>query len=73
MINDIHLREEISEHDVPHSLTEFINATPELTNDKAPGLNGVPPNDFKSMSEDTLLHHFDLFTDFWEEKVNFKE
>ena len=44
-----------------------------MTNDKSPGLNGVPPNAFKSMSEENLHHHFDFITEFWEEKVNFEE
>ena len=44
-----------------------------MTNDKSPGLNGVLPNAFKSMSEENLCHHFDLVTEFWEDKVDFKE
>ena len=63
----------MSELDVPPSWTEFINAIQELTNDKAPGLNGAPLNAFKSMSEDNLRHHFGFITEFWEDKVDFKE
>ena len=44
-----------------------------MTNDKAPGLNGVPPNAFKSMSEENLRHHFDLITEFLEDTVDFEE
>ena len=52
--------------------TEFIFAIQELTNEKSPGLNGVPPFAFKSMSEENLCHHFKFITEFWEEKVDFE-
>ena len=35
---------------------EFMTAVVELTNDQAPGINNVPPNAFKAMDEDSLLH-----------------
>ena len=73
VINDIGLREVTRELDVPPSWAEFICAIKELTNDKDPGLNGVPPNAFKSMSEENLRHHIDFITEFWEETVDFKE
>ena len=73
VINDIHLREVMNELDVSPLWTEFISAFQELTNDKSPGLNGVPPNAFKSMSEENLRHHFNFITDFWEGKVDFEE
>ena len=44
-----------------------------MTNDKAPRINGNPPNDFKSMSEENLRHRFDFITDFCKDKVDFKE
>ena len=44
-----------------------------MTNDKSPGLNGVPPNSFKSISEENLRHHFNFITKFWEDKVDFEE
>ena len=72
VINDIHLREVMGDLDIPSLWTELISAIQELTNDKAPGRNGVPPNDFKYMSEENLRHHFNFITEFWEEKVNFK-
>ena len=71
MINDIHLREVMGEINVTPSWKEFIGAIQELNNYKAPGLNEVPPNAFKSMSEENLCHHFDFITEFWEEKVDF--
>ena len=73
MINEIHLREVMEELDHPPLGTEFICAIHDLTNDKSPGFNGVPPNAFKSMSEENLRHHFNFITEFWEDKVNFEE
>ena len=60
VINKIRLWEVMGELDVPPSWTEIIGAIQELTNDKSPGLNGVPPNAFKSMSEENLRHYFRL-------------
>ena len=59
--------------DDPPLWTEYTCAIQELTNLKSPGLNGVPPNTFKSMSEENLRHHFSFITEFWEDKVNFEE
>ena len=73
MINYIHLREVMEELDNPPLRKEFICAIQELTNDKSPVLNGVPPNAFKYMSEENLCHHFDFITELWEYKVNFEE
>ena len=44
-----------------------------MTNEKSPGLNGVPLNAFKYMSEENLRHHFNFITEFWKDKVNFGE
>ena len=44
-----------------------------MTNDKSPGINGVPPNALKSMSEENLRHHFNFITKFWEDKVDLEE
>ena len=44
-----------------------------MNNNKGPGLNGVPPNAFKSMSEENLRHHFYFITEFWEDIVDFEE
>ena len=73
VINDIYLREVTEEFDDPPLWKEFIFATQELTNEKFPGLNGVPPNAVKSMSEENMCNHFNFITGFWEEKVDFEE
>ena len=62
VINEINLREVMRELDYPPLWTEYICAIQELTNDKSTGLNGVPPNAFKSMSEENLRHHFNFIT-----------
>ena len=61
----------MEELDNPPLWTEYIFAIQELTNDKSPGFNGVPPNAFNSMSEENLCHHFNFITEFWEDKVEF--
>ena len=48
-------------------------AVTELTNDKAPGLNKVPPNAFKAMNEANLRHHFNFIVEFWENRLDFEE
>ena len=73
LLNEINLREVIGELDDPPLWTDYICAIKEPTNDKSPGLNGVPPNAFKSMSEENLRHHFNFITKFWEDKVDFEE
>ena len=61
------------EIDVPPLWEELLCDIKDLTNNKAPGLNGVPPNDFKSVSEENLRHHFGFITKFWEDTVDFEE
>ena len=73
VINEINLRKVMGELDDPPLWTEYISAIQELTNDKSPGLNGIPPNVFKSMSEENLHHNFNFITEFWEDKVDFEE
>ena len=51
VINKINLREVMGELDDPPLWIEYICAIQELTNEKSPGINGTPPNAFKSMSE----------------------
>ena len=45
----------------------------DLTNYKAPGLNGVPPNAFKAMSTKYLKVHFNFILEFWNDNLNFEE
>ena len=45
----------------------------ELANDKAPGLNSVPPNVFKAMTAENLIHLFDFILELWEGRLDFVE
>ena len=73
VINVIHLRKAMKELDSPPEWAEFIIAVVELTNDNIPGLNGVPPNAFKAMMAENLLHLFDFILEFWEDRLDFVE
>ena len=44
----------MDELDHPISWDEINKATTELANDKAPGLNGVPPNAIKALDDTNL-------------------
>ena len=57
IMNDINSSEVMNELNVPYSWKEFTEAVKDLTNDKSPGLNGVPPNAFKAMSPENLKVH----------------
>ena len=73
VIHDIELREIMKELDSAPNWKEFMHAVTELTNDKAPELNRVPPNAFKAMDATNLRHHFNFTTDFWEGNVDVEE
>ena len=47
VLNDKKSCEVMNELDLPPSWKEFTEAVKYLTNDEAPGINGVPPNAFK--------------------------
>ena len=48
-----------------------MNAVAELTNDKAPGLNNVPPNAFKTMYATNLLRHFNFILELCEYRPDY--
>ena len=50
-----------------------MTAVVELTNYRAPGLYNVPPNAFKAMDKDSLLHHFNFIVEFWEDRMDYVE
>ena len=66
VINDIKQREVMTELDTPPKWNEFKKIVTEVTNDKAPGLNEIPPNAFKDMSDKPLCHHFSFIAEFYE-------
>ena len=73
VLNDINSREVMNELDVPPSRKEFTEAVKDLTNNKSPGINGVPPNAFKAMSPENLKVHFNFILEFWKDNMDFEE
>ena len=65
VIEDIIAREVSIELDSTPEWAEFIIAVVELTNDKSLGLNNAPPNAFKAMTAENLLHLFGFIVEFW--------
>ena len=70
-MNNINSREVMNELDVPPSWKEFTEAAKDLTNDKSPGLNGVPTNDFKAISPENIKVHFNFILEFWNDNMDF--
>ena len=54
VLDKINQREVMDELDQPISWDEINKSTTKLANDKAPGLNGVPPNVFKALGDANL-------------------
>ena len=73
VIDDIILREVSTELDSTPEWTDLIIAVVELTNDKSPGLNNVPPNAFRATTAENLLQLFDFIVEFWEDRLDFAE
>ena len=57
----------------PISWAELKTAIAKLENDKAPGLNKVPPNAFKLLRNANLAHLLTFFNQYWEREANFAE
>ena len=70
-INDILLREVMTELDKVPIWEEIMNAVSELTNYNAPGLNNAPLNAFKTMSETNLLRHFKFILELCEYRLDY--
>ena len=54
VLDKIKQREVIDKLNHPISWNEIKKSTTKLSNDKAPGLNGVPPNEFKALDDANL-------------------
>ena len=54
VLEKIKQRELMDKLDHPISWYKIKKATAKLSNDKAPGLNGVPPNAFKTLDDANL-------------------
>ena len=59
--------------DHPISWDEIMKATTKLANDKSPGLNGVPPNEFKALDDANLSWLLLFYNQFWHSQADFDE
>ena len=57
--------------DHPISWDEIKKATTKLANEKAPGLNGVPPNLFKALDDINLSWFLLFYNQFWHIQADF--
>ena len=65
VINENQLKDALTELDLPTDWEELLITVTEITNDKATGLNNAPPNAFKAMTSENLLHLFDFIIKCW--------
>ena len=63
----------MDELDQPISWYDIKKSTTKLANDKAPGLNGVPTNAFKSLDEENLFWILLFYNQFWHSQDDFGE
>ena len=73
MIDEIKQRQTIYELKDIITWAELKTAIEKLANDKAPGLNKVTPNAFKSLSNTNLTHILTFFNQYWEGEADFAE
>ena len=73
MLDKIKQIEVMDELDYPISWDEIKKATTKLVNDNAPGLNGVPPNAFKTLDDANLSWILLFYNKFWHIQADFDE
>ena len=73
VLNNINSRKVMYELDVPPFWKEFTEAANDLINNKASGLNSVPPNASKAMYPKNLKFHFNFILEFWNDNLDFEE
>ena len=73
VINDIHQRDILFKIDEPIEWDEFIQAIRKIYNDKPPGLNEVPPDAYKILSNQKLDTLYSFLTAYWQKKTDFIE
>ena len=61
------------EHDSEITWEELQQAIAKLKNGKAPGLNDVPPDAFKSLTKINLANLLEHLNQFWHEEADFEE
>ena len=57
----------------PITWAQLKTAISKLANDKAPGLNKVPPNEFKTLSNKNLTHLLTFLNQYWVGEADFTE
>ena len=60
--------ETLHELDAAINWDEFMGAVNSLKNEKAPGLNGVPPEAFKAMDDECKRYIFGYINKYWDNK-----
>ena len=73
VIDKIKQRQTMYELNEPISWAELKTAIEKLANDKAPGLNKVRPNSFKSLRNSNLSHLLTFLKQYWEGEADFAE
>ena len=73
VINNIKQRQTMHELNKTISWAELKTEISKLANDKATGLNKVPPNAFKSLSNANLAHLLTFFNQYREGEADFSE
>ena len=65
VINEIKQRQTMYKLNKPITWAELRTEIAKLSNDKSPGLNKVPPNAFKSLSNKNLTRLLTFFNQYW--------
>ena len=72
-LDDTHQRDIISQIDGPIEWDEFMQAICKLGNEKSPGLNEVPQDTYKTLSDQNLNILYRFLTAYWHKKITFTE
>ena len=73
MLDAIPQRSEMMELDSEITWEELQQAIEKLKNGKAPGLNDVPPDAFKSLTQNNLANLLEQLNLLWHEEADFEE
>ena len=73
LIDKIKQHQTMYELNDPITWAEIKTVIAKLANDKAPGLNKVPPNAFKSLSNKNHTHLLTFFNQYWKVEADFAE
>ena len=73
VIDEIKQRQTMYELNEPISWAELKTAIVKLLNEKPHGLNKVPSNAFKSLSNANLAHLLTFFNQYWEGEADFEK